>query len=87
VLAVCRRSRTLSEAGGQLFGIFRSREGNQLLVEADDQNRADMEALAGALRRKNAVALKHVAVNTDHTFSDHRIALQTIVIEWLQELK
>ena len=58
-----------------------------LLVEADDQNHADMEALAGALRQKNAVALKHVAVKTDHSFSDHRIALQTIVIEWLQELK
>jgi predicted alpha/beta-fold hydrolase len=57
-----------------------------LLVEADDQNHADMEALAGALRRKNAVALSHVAVATDHGFSDHRIALQTIVIEWLEKL-
>jgi pimeloyl-ACP methyl ester carboxylesterase len=58
-----------------------------LLVEAEDQNRPDMEALAGALRQKNAVALKQVAVKTDHSFSDHRIALQAIVIEWLQELK
>jgi pimeloyl-ACP methyl ester carboxylesterase len=58
-----------------------------LLVEADDQNHADMEALAAALRQKNAVSVKQVAVKTDHTFSDHRIALQTIVIEWLQELK
>ena len=58
-----------------------------LLVEADDQNHADMEALAAALRQKNAVALKQVAVKTDHSFSDHRIALQAIVIEWLQELK
>ena len=58
-----------------------------LLVEADDQNHADMEALAVALRQKNAVALKQVAVKTDHSFSDHRITLQAIVIEWLQELK
>ena len=57
-----------------------------LLVEADDQNHADMEALAVALRQKGAVALNHVAVSTDHSFSDHRIALQTIVIEWLEEL-
>ena len=57
-----------------------------LLVEADDQNHADMEALAGALRRKNAVALNHRGVATDHGFSDHRIALQTIVIEWLEKL-
>jgi hypothetical protein len=57
-----------------------------LLVEADDQNRADMEALAKALRQKSAVALNHVAVLTDHAFSDHRIALQMIVIEWLEGL-
>jgi pimeloyl-ACP methyl ester carboxylesterase len=58
-----------------------------LLVEADDQNHADMEALAGALRQQGAVALNLVAVLTDHNFSDHRIALQTIVIEWLEMLK
>ena len=57
-----------------------------LLVEADDQNHADMEALAGALRQKGAVELNHVAVLTDHSFSDHRIALQAIVIEWLEKL-
>ena len=58
-----------------------------LLVEADDQNHADMEALAAALRQKGAGALSQVSVPTDHTFSDHRIALQTIVIEWLEKLK
>jgi hypothetical protein len=26
-------------------------------------------------------------VATDHAFSDHRIALQTIVIAWLEKLK
>jgi uncharacterized protein len=58
-----------------------------LLVEADDQNHADMEALSSALQRKGAVALHRVAVGTDHAFSDHRIALQTIVLEWLEKLK
>jgi uncharacterized protein len=58
-----------------------------LLVEADDQNRADMEALAGALRQKGAVAVHHMAVATDHAFSDHRIGLQTIVLNWLEKLK
>ena len=57
-----------------------------LLVEADDQNHADMEALAGALRQNGAVALSQVTVSTDHSFSDHRIALQAIVIEWLEKL-
>lgn len=58
-----------------------------LLVEADDQNHTDMEALAGALRQKGTVALEQESVPTDHTFSDHRIALQTIVVEWLEKLK
>ena len=57
-----------------------------LLVEADDHNHADMEALASALRQKGAVSLEHSAVATDHSFSDHRIALQAIVVDWLEKL-
>ena len=33
-----------------------------LLVEADDQNHADMEALPGALRKTGVVALNQLAV-------------------------
>jgi hypothetical protein len=31
--------------------------------------------------------LQQRAVATDHSFSDHRIALQAIVIDWLQKLQ
>ena len=55
-------------------------------LEADDQNHPDMEALASALRNKNAPALEKEAVATDHSFSDHRIALQGIVVRWLEKL-
>ena len=58
-----------------------------LLLEADDQNHTEMEALAAALPQKGAVALDQKAVPTDHSFSDHRIALQAIVIDWLEKLK
>ena len=58
-----------------------------LLIEADDQNRADMEALASALRQKGAFALEQVSVATDHSLSDHRIALQAIVVRWLEKLQ
>jgi pimeloyl-ACP methyl ester carboxylesterase len=58
-----------------------------LLVEADDQNHADMEALASAMRQKGSTRLEQKAVATDHSFSDHRIVLQTIVINWLQQLQ
>ncbi len=57
-----------------------------LLVEADDQNHADMEALAAALRQEKAVALEQTAVATDHSFSDRRIALQATVVRWLERL-
>jgi pimeloyl-ACP methyl ester carboxylesterase len=55
-----------------------------LLVVADDQNHADMEALAAGIRQKGSVALEDKAVETDHSFSDHRIALQSIVVRWLE---
>lgn len=52
-----------------------------LLIEADDQNHADMKALASSLRQKAAVPLERTTVATDHSFSDHRIELQSIVIK------
>ncbi|HEY8671824.1 MAG TPA: alpha/beta fold hydrolase [Terriglobales bacterium] len=58
-----------------------------LLVAADDQNHSDMESLAAAIRQKGAVALEDKAVETDHSFSDHRIALQRIVVSWLETFK
>jgi len=58
-----------------------------LLVEAEDQNRGDMQALAASMREKHCTALEQRAVPTDHSFSDHRIALQTIVVEWLNNLR
>jgi pimeloyl-ACP methyl ester carboxylesterase len=58
-----------------------------LIVTADDQNRTDMDGLAAALRKSGAVALQHAALETDHSFSDRRIALQAIVLGWLETLK
>jgi pimeloyl-ACP methyl ester carboxylesterase len=58
-----------------------------LLVAADDQNHADMAELAAALRNNRAAALEYHAVTTDHSFSDRRIALQSIVVAWLKKLK
>jgi hypothetical protein len=58
-----------------------------LIVTADDQNRTDMDALAAALRKNGSVSLQHAALETDHSFSDRRIALQAIVLRWLETLK
>jgi hypothetical protein len=45
-----------------------------LIVEADDRNLSDNQALAGALRKlgNSRVTVTHMA--TDHIFSDYRIA-------------
>ena len=58
-----------------------------LIVEADDQNHADMEALAAASRKKGAPLLEKAAVASDHSLSDHRIWLQAILVDWLEKLK
>jgi len=58
-----------------------------LIVTANDQNRTDMDALAAALQKNGSAALQHAAVETDHSFSDRRIALQTIVLGWLESLR
>jgi hypothetical protein len=58
-----------------------------LIVTADDQNRGDMGGLAAALRRVGSDALQYAAVQSDHSFSDCRIALQTIVLRWLESLE
>lgn len=62
------------------------RDRRVLIVTADDQNRADMDALVAALRKEGSAALRHEALATDHSFSDRRIALQTIVVQWLESL-
>ena len=57
-----------------------------LLVETDDQNHADMEALSAALQKKGAALFDKVAVASDHGLSDHRIWLQAILLNWLEKL-
>jgi uncharacterized protein len=57
-----------------------------LVLTADDGLAADGDALVAAVRAAGGteVALQHVA--TDHSFSDRRIELEAIVINWLMGL-
>lgn len=54
-----------------------------LLITSDDGFRAGSNALARAIGRLrgDGVRLAHFA--TDHSYSDHRIALQIEVLNWL----
>jgi pimeloyl-ACP methyl ester carboxylesterase len=40
--------------------------------------------LITALRRAHAAAVKTVSMDTDHPFTDHRIALEKEILDWLQ---
>jgi acetyl esterase/lipase len=57
-----------------------------LIVEADDFLRDDDAAVAAALRQVRA-HMTEIHLPTDHSFSDHRIALQIAVLAWLQQFK
>jgi pimeloyl-ACP methyl ester carboxylesterase len=55
-----------------------------LIVEADDRNLSDNQAMAAALRKMGNSRVTETHLATDHVFSDHRIALQGALLEWLQ---
>jgi uncharacterized protein len=58
-----------------------------LELTADDGLAADTDALAAAIRAKGGRQVTALHVATDHTWDDHRIALEAAVIGWLQALK
>lgn len=57
-----------------------------LITTSDDGLAASEGALADALRKAGDANVKLVHMSTDHGYSDHRIALETAVIEWLESL-
>jgi pimeloyl-ACP methyl ester carboxylesterase len=57
-----------------------------LVLEADDRNTSDNQALAEALRKAGDTQVAEQHMHTDHPFSDHRIALQAAVVNWLEAL-
>ncbi len=57
-----------------------------LIFEVKDRNTADNQAMAEALRKAGNMHVTEKYMETDHSFSDHRIALQAAILEWLQSL-
>jgi len=57
-----------------------------LIMESHDRNTADNQAMAEALRRAGNLQVTEKYTETDHSFSDHRIALQVAILDWLQTL-
>jgi pimeloyl-ACP methyl ester carboxylesterase len=56
-----------------------------LLVTANDGTGPNSEALRQALEHGGSTQVKLVEIDTDHSFSDHRIALESTIIEWLNQ--
>jgi acetyl esterase/lipase len=57
-----------------------------LFVNSDDGGAPHSEALAAAARKAGAKSVTEVHFPTDHGYNDHRIALQTAVLNWLETL-
>lgn len=57
-----------------------------LVITADDRYRPSDDALVSALRARRDPSVTALHLDTDHVYSDHRIALQAALIGWLQSL-
>jgi pimeloyl-ACP methyl ester carboxylesterase len=57
-----------------------------LVLEADDRNISYNQEMVAALHKAGNTQVTEQHIASDHVFSDHRIALQTVVIEWLQAI-
>ncbi len=57
-----------------------------LVISADDRYGPSDTALVNALRGHRGQSITAVHIDTDHVYSDHRIALEAALIGWLQSL-
>jgi uncharacterized protein len=57
------------------------------VVESSDGNVPDNHALFEALQKAGDTHAAEIHMDTDHGYNDHRIALQTAVLNWLETLK
>ena len=55
-----------------------------LITESTDRNVDDNKALVQALRKAGNLNVSESEMQTDHSYADHRIALQVAVIKWLE---
>jgi acetyl esterase/lipase len=56
-----------------------------LLITAEDGSQADSHRLALSLKKAGNSAVTEVHMATDHPYSDHRIALESAILGWLQK--
>ncbi len=54
-----------------------------LLFSANDGSGPNAEPLLQALEAAGNSGSRHIEIKTDHPYSDHRIALQQDILDWL----
>ena len=57
-----------------------------LALTSDDGLQSHTDALVAAIKAEHGTHITEVHAHTDHSWSDHRIALETSVIQWLATL-
>ena len=57
-----------------------------LILESHDRNLSFNKDMTEALRKAGNLRVTETYIETDHSYSDRRIALQLAVLEWLQTL-
>ncbi|HEX5377985.1 MAG TPA: alpha/beta fold hydrolase [Phenylobacterium sp.] len=57
-----------------------------LVLHSDDGFRPDSERMIAAVKAAGGTGIQEAHVATDHGWSDHRIALESLVINWLDGL-
>ncbi len=55
-----------------------------LLITAEDETEASSHGLAQAVRAAGGRQVREIHMQTDHPYSDHRIALEAAILSWLQ---
>jgi uncharacterized protein len=56
-----------------------------LLITANDGTGPNSEALLQALKEYGNTQSQQIEIQTDHPFSDHRIALENTILTWLEQ--
>ncbi len=79
------------QANAKAFGLDNAISGlvqmPLLVLTADDGLAPDGEALVRGIQAKGGTLATMLHVATDHSWSDHRIALESTIITWLASLK
>jgi|GEM_PF-6908752 hypothetical protein len=58
-----------------------------LVLSAGDGLAPSTDALVKAIQGRGGKQVTAIHVKTDHSWSDHRILLESTVINWLEQLK